>query len=61
MIQVAYIDYEVRAFGFINFSALAADDAKLHGLFLQLHGQTAWLLIALVLLHGLDRSRSAFI
>ncbi|HJP39791.1 MAG TPA: cytochrome b/b6 domain-containing protein [Gammaproteobacteria bacterium] len=61
VIQAAYIDYEVRAFGFINFSALAADNEKLHALFLQLHGQTALLLIVLVLLHGLERTRGALV
>ncbi len=61
VIQAAFIDYEVRAFGFINFSALAADNEELHALFLQMHGATAILLIVLILLHGIERSRKAFI
>lgn len=60
VIQAAFIDYEVLGFGVINFSALAADDKAVHAIWLQLHGATAILLIALVLLHGLDRSRQAF-
>ena len=60
VVQAAFIDYEVRAFGFINFSALAADNEAMHSLFLQLHGLTAILLIVLVLIHGLERSRGAF-
>lgn len=60
VLQAAFIDYEVLAFGFINYSALAADNENLHSLFLQLHGLTAGLLIFLVLIHGLERSRKAF-
>ncbi len=61
VIQAAYIDYEVRAFGLINFSALAADNEHLHAQFLDLHGAVALLLIVLVLIHGLDRTRHALI
>lgn len=60
VIQAAFIDYDVRAFGFINFSALAEANEKLHALFLDLHGYTAILLIVLVLSHGLERSKEAF-
>jgi len=57
----AFIGYEVLAFGFINYSALAADNEHWHSVFLQLHGTMALLLIGLVLMHGLERSRKAFI
>jgi cytochrome b561 len=60
VLQAAYIDYEVLAFGFINFSALAADDEVLHRLFLDWHGWIALSLIVLVLSHGVERSRKAF-
>jgi cytochrome b561 len=58
--QAAFIDYEVLAFGFINFSALATADAAVHSQLLELHGLMAILLIVLVLLHGVERSRIAF-
>ena len=61
VVQAAFIDYEVLAFGFINYSAIAADNESLHGVFLDLHGLTAILLIMLIILHGLERSRKAFI
>jgi len=58
--QAGYIDYEVLAFGFINFSALAVDDKVMHSLFLQLHTWTAISLILLILAHGLERYRKIF-
>ncbi len=61
VVQAAFIDYEVLAFGFINYSAIAADNEELHSMFLDLHGLTALVLISLILLHGLERSRGAFI
>lgn len=60
VVQAAFIDYDVLAFGFINYSAIAADNADLHRVFLNLHGLTAILLISLILIHGLERSRKAF-
>jgi len=60
VLNAAYIDYEVRAFGFINISALAKADEALHDMFLGWHGRIAILLILLVLIHGLERSRKAF-
>ena len=60
VLQAAFIDYEVLAFGFINYSAIATDDEGLHGMFLQFHGMTALLLILLIILHGVERSRKAF-
>jgi len=60
VIQAAFIDYEVRAYGFINYSALADANESLHALFLELHGLTALLLIFLILAHGVERSRLAF-
>jgi len=56
----AFIDYEVRAFGFINYSALAADDPMLQSTFFQLHKMMAITLMVLVLVHGIERSRKAF-
>ncbi len=58
--QAAFIDYDVLAFGFINFSAIATANDGLRNLFLELHGLTAITLILLVLLHGAERSRKAF-
>jgi cytochrome b561 len=60
MLQAAFIDYDVLAFGFINFSAIATANESLRNFFLELHGMTAILLILLVLLHGAERSRKAF-
>jgi cytochrome b561 len=61
VVQAAFIDYEVLAFGFINISALADANAALHAQLLELHGLMAILLILLVLLHGAERSRKAFV
>ena len=60
VLQAAFIDYEVLAFGLINFSALATADAVVHSQLLELHGLMAIVLIVLVLLHGVERSRKAF-
>jgi cytochrome b561 len=60
VVQAGYIDYEVLAFGFIDFSALATDNEEMHGLFLRLHGWTATLLIVLILVHGAERYRKIF-
>lgn len=57
----AFIDYEVLGFGFIPYSSIAADNEKLHEWFLQLHAINAWLLIVLVVVHGIERGRFAFI
>jgi cytochrome b561 len=61
VVQAGYIDYEVLAFGFINFSALAVDNEQMHGLFLQLHGLTAAVLILLIVIHGVDKGRTFFV
>lgn len=61
VLQAAFIDYEILAFGFINYSAIAADNESLHRVFLQLHGLTAGLLMLLIFVHGLERSRKAFV
>ena len=60
ILQAIFIDYDVRAFGFINFSAIAEANEGLRDLFLDLHGMNAILLILLVLIHGVERSRKAF-
>ncbi len=57
----AVIDYEVLGLGFIPFSAVAADSESLKDIFLQLHTITAWVLISLVLAHGLERWRLIFV
>ena len=61
VVQAAFIDYEVLAFGFIPYSALATANERLHGVFLELHGLTAIVLILLVVCHGIERGRTAFI
>jgi len=53
--HAAFSDYEVVAFGFINYSAIAADNPGLHDLFLQAHGVTAVLLAVLIIYHGVAR------
>jgi cytochrome b561 len=58
--QAAFIDYEVLAYGFIPYSAIAEHDEALRQLFLQLHGLTAIVLIVLVICHGIERGRLAF-
>lgn len=55
------IGYEVLGLGFIPFSALAADNPRLEALFLQCHTVMAWLLLALVAIHGFERWRMIFI
>ena len=60
VVQAGYIDYEVLAFGFIDFSALAVDDENTHRILLQLHGYTAILLMMLIVIHGLERYRKIF-
>ncbi|HAJ76950.1 MAG TPA: hypothetical protein DCM64_10905 [Gammaproteobacteria bacterium] len=50
-------DYEVRALGFINISTIAAANESLHSMFLEWHGTLATLLIILVFVHGLERTR----
>ncbi len=58
MLVAIFNEYEVRAFGFINFSALAAANESLQSMFFQWHGTLAWLLITLVFIHGLERTRT---
>jgi cytochrome b561 len=60
VVQAGYVDYEVLAFGFINFSALAVDNEGMRDLFVQLHGLTAAVLILLVIIHGAERYRTFF-
>jgi len=52
VLQAAYIDYPVLAFGIIDYSGLAADNQAMFSLFHQAHGITAGLLILLVLVHA---------
>jgi len=60
ILLAAFIDYKVLAYGFINYSALATDNENLQNLFLQSHKLMAILLIALIIIHGMERSRKAF-
>lgn len=55
------IDYRVIGFGVIPFSSLAADNERLHALFLQAHGLMAYLLILLVVVHGAERWKAIFL
>jgi cytochrome b561 len=59
--QAAFVDYDVVAFGFIPFSALAAANGPLHDSLLLMHELMAWVLILLVAAHGIERGRFAFI
>lgn len=59
--NAAFIDYDVIAFGFIPISALAEANQGLHATFLQLHTIMAWLLITLVVVHGVERWRLVFV
>ena len=52
--QAAVIDYEVLAFGVINYSAIAPDNEWWHDVFLRAHGLIAALLIALIIVHALE-------
>ncbi len=61
VMQAAFIDYEVLAFGFIPYSSIAADDEAMRQLFLEMHGLTAIVLILLIVCHGIERGRLAFI
>lgn len=61
VLLAAFIDYEVRAFGFINLSAIAADNEGLYSIFFQSHKMVAILLILLIIIHGIERSRKFFI
>lgn len=54
------IDLKVLGFGFIPYSSIAADDPDLHQLFLQMHMITAWVLILLIITHGIERWRLIF-
>jgi cytochrome b561 len=56
-----FIDYEVLGFGFIPYSAIAADNEGLRALFLQLHAIMAWVLIVLILAHFIERWRLIFV
>ncbi|MFZ1625172.1 MAG: cytochrome b/b6 domain-containing protein [Gammaproteobacteria bacterium] len=55
-----YNDYDVKAFGFIDISALGESNPVLRALFFDLHTWLAVLLIVLVITHGADRLRGLF-
>lgn len=54
------IDYEVLGLAFIPYSSIAPDSKPMEQLFMMLHGNLAWVLVALVLVHGLERWRLMF-
>lgn len=58
--NAAFDSDDVIAFGFIPISGLAEANQAVHSFFLQLHTSLAWLLIALVLVHGVERWRLVF-
>jgi cytochrome b561 len=60
-LQSIFIDYEVLAFGFINYSAIAASNEAWHGIFHQLHMLTAVLLILIFFAHLVEKTRKFFI
>jgi len=60
-LQSIYIDYQVVAFSFLNYSAIAASDEDLFNTFHQLHTLTAVLLIFIFLFHIGEKSRKFFI
>lgn len=60
MTQAAFVDFPVIAYGVIPFSSLGPEDPALRALFLGMHKWMAWLLILLVIVHGLDRGRIFF-
>lgn len=51
ILQAAYIDYSVKAFGLIDYSSLAVDNKESYGLFHELHEINAGLLILLAIIH----------
>jgi len=57
----AFVDYEVLGFGFIPYSAIAADNENLHAFFLQSHAIMAWVLSVLVGAHFIERWRLIFV
>ncbi|MEO8443788.1 MAG: cytochrome b/b6 domain-containing protein [Gammaproteobacteria bacterium] len=59
--NAAFIDYPVLGFGFIPYSSLADDSKSLSAFFLQFHAIMAWVLIVLVVAHGVERWRLIFV
>lgn len=51
ILQAAFIDYSVKAFGLIDYSSLAVDNKEFYGLFHELHEINAMLLILLAAIH----------
>ncbi len=58
--QAVFKDYKVLAFGFINYSAIAADNDGLFNIFHRLHALTAGLLMLIFLFHVIDKTRKFF-
>lgn len=61
LLVAVFNDYDVYAFGLLNVSALADSDEALRSLFHQAHTWLAYLLIALVVLHGGERLRKLYV
>ena len=51
ILQAAYIDYEVLAFGVIDYSGLAVANEDMYTLFHRMHGLTGRILVLLVSVH----------
>jgi cytochrome b561 len=61
LLQAAFNEYDVRPFGLINYSALAAENETLFAIFHKLHTITAIVLLLILLVHIIDKSRKFFI
>lgn len=61
ILQAAFNEYDVRAFGLIDYSAIAVENEALFTIFHNLHTFTAILLILILLIHIIDKSRKFFI
>ena len=61
ILQAAFNSYDVRAFGLINYSAIATENEALFAIFHKLHMLTAILLFVILFIHIIDKSRKFFI
>lgn len=60
LLVAMFNDYDVYAFGVVNVSALADSNEALRSLFHQAHTWLAYLLIALVVAHSIERLRKLY-
>jgi cytochrome b561 len=61
ILQAAFTEYDVRAFGLINYSAVAVKNEAVFNIFHKLHAIIATLLLLILFIHIIDRSRKFFI